>query len=324
MGPGDFVTYIASTQELCAELRRKLDQAQRTESTVTRQTSCDYVSLALSYLGFLHQRILEAKNPSSESDHRLARKLVSACSKQLGFPSQIYTSLSDSYFTTGSFMYYKRFGIRPRKEYYIVSLDFTDSAVLWPLVCHEVAHCWLSRTDLVETVAEMVALPSSDQIRSLETRVEEALCDSIATRLGGTSFPFAFAIKFWGEIPMVETGEHPYYSFRLELMARTLEGMGMFEQAADIRDILAQANGPSWETEAIAGLMPQIVTKVRDEVPRGMAGSGMGLLPGTDVLDRCWTQVYEAGGLNSSILASYSTEFKQTLERWTMPSDSGA
>lgn len=308
-----------STQELCAGLRRKLEQAQRTESPVTRQTSCDYVSSALNFLGFLHQRMLEAESPSSVPDHRLARKLISACSKRLGLTSQVYPSLSDSYFTTGSFIYYKKFGSRPRKEYFVVSLDFTDPAVMWPLVCHEVAHCWLSQTSLVEAIAASAVTSSSNQLRTLETRVEEAICDSIATRVGGAAFPFAFAIKFWGQIPWTDTGDHPLNSFRLELMARTLDGMGMFEAAADVREILAKANGPEWDAEDIAGLAGQILAGVEGAVPRPPNGSEIGRLPGADVLARCWAQVYESDEVTSSVLADYSTEFKRVLEGWTVP-----
>lgn len=78
------------------------------------------------------------------------------------------------------------------REYYVIAVDYSDPPLLWPLVFHEIGHCLLSVRDDVDRICEQsISWVRSDiSLETIHRRLEEALCDVIATYLIGPAYPY--------------------------------------------------------------------------------------------------------------------------------------
>jgi len=304
--------------ELITELRRKLIQAKRTESGAVRRSACGFVSPALHYLRIQRQWMLAVQQSLSHPNSLVATKLVQGYCRVFPFEYPIYVSLREGYMSTGSFVYYKRVGLKPRKEYFAVSLDVTDPLILWPLVVHELAHCWLSHTDHVDRISSSLLETFNGSYSEPEDRVEEAVCDAVATRLTGAQYPLAFAMKLWLDLPSKETGYHPFNSFRLELMAQTLDDMHLFEEAGQVRDIAATSSSSGWNDEPISPSLQALIHVAKGLPPYASLAHR---LPCNEAINRSWANLYNGKEPSLSRIKVTSNDLKNALEGWTMPTD---
>jgi hypothetical protein len=180
------------------------------------------VALTYYYLGWLHLEILSHQiqtyhvsiGTREQARHPMAKLLLRGFSERAGLSSLPVLVLGDSYYSTGSFAYQGPTGKRI-DPFYQVSADLTDSVLFLPALSHEVFHCRLSESGfpvLREVLVERGLREDEDA-----QRLEEALCDALATRIAGPAFVYAFVAKYW-QNPADEEGNHPRDSFRHSVM----------------------------------------------------------------------------------------------------------
>ena len=127
--------------------------------------------------------------------------------------------------------------MRLNRDYYELCVDHTDPPVFWPLTIHEIAHCWLSKHEYVDDILSQ----HSSNIRdiSLDTaasRIEESLCDVIATKLIGPAYPLAFINRLWAQLGL-EIPDYPKNNFRIECMAKVLDLQDFNDESISLRNL---------------------------------------------------------------------------------------
>lgn len=167
--------------------------------------------------------------------------------------------------------------MRLEREYYVLSIDKSDPPFFWPIVLHELSHCWLSSRDDVDRICgrHLSDLRRIDR-EIAERRVEESLCDALATHLIGPSYPYAYLNKLWARFPVHVSITYPSHKFRVECMATVLDRMDCFQAGADLRNVSDGVFNGSWDDEEISWALDEIVD-VTSELP---------LLVGEDVVQR--------------------------------------
>ncbi|MDH5779746.1 MAG: hypothetical protein OEZ29_04035 [Candidatus Bathyarchaeota archaeon] len=139
---------------------------------------------------------------------------------RLGLSSKPLPFFGSSFYCTGSFAYTER-GI-PVSPFYQVSTESQESILFWPLLAHEIAHLKLHETDEVQNLRREL---SRHNLRSekYRERLDEALCDIIATVLYGPAYIAAFGTKFWQILDEYHDESYPSNQFRLFVMFKTIK-----------------------------------------------------------------------------------------------------
>jgi hypothetical protein len=140
--------------------------------------------------------------------------------ERLGLSSKPLPFFGSSFYCTGSFAYTER-GI-PVSPFYQVSTESRESTLFWPLLAHEIAHLKLHETDEARNLRREL---SRRNLRSekYRERLDEALCDIIATLLYGPAYIVAFGTKFWQILDEYHDESYPSNQFRLFIMFKTME-----------------------------------------------------------------------------------------------------
>jgi len=102
---------------------------------------------------------------------------------------------------------------------------------------------------------------------TIEKRIEEALCDAIATYMIGPSYPYSYLNRLWARFPAGIVPEYPSHRFRIECMATVLDEMKLYEQARNIRYIGNAKFSEPWQNEEIHWAIDDIVS-VTSELPK--------------------------------------------------------
>ena len=234
-------------------------------------------------------------------------------------------------------MYYRGLSLRLEREYYVIAVDYSDPPLLWPLVFHEIGHCWLSVRDDVDRICEQ----SIDKIRSdislktVHRRLEEALCDVIATYLIGPAYPYAFLAKLWALFRGAPHPDYPSNSFRLECMARTLDSLGLSDLGNELGKIRDEKFNEAWEDEDITPLVDDILT-VTSDLPKLVSSNILnqtkniikdsktsGDLPAIFLSPWLFIDEVEHDKINTQ-LRRVSNSLYTLLERWSKSSNSTA
>jgi hypothetical protein len=189
--------------------------------------------------------------------------LLAEGARDMGLSPAPIPILGDAYESTGLFRYYDE-DFRNTRDYFFVKMDISDPPIYWPLVFHELSHCWLSRSnhpDLIYSRHQGNLSGIDSEVAS--NRIEEALCDVISTRVVGPAFCISYLHKFWTLGLLREDAGHPTHAFRFECMSRSLDDLGLFEQAAELRDTV-EARLEPWREEPIAATLEDIVSTGRN------------------------------------------------------------
>jgi len=240
-----------------------------------------------------------------------------------------------TYFSSGSFSYYKRLALRLERDYYVLSVDKADPPLFWPLALHEFSHCWLGLKDHVDRICgvhpeEMYRIERA----TVEERVEEALCDTLATRIIGPAYPKSYVNKLWARFPAGVVASYPSHRFRIECMARILDDMELFKAAADLRKLGDAQFTDSWRDEEVswaindlldvASRLPKLVSEIVD-VDANKAVTLLGRSPPKDLPTlflACWTLVERSGPEGVPLAISRTSDaILRVLEGRTVSSD---
>lgn len=217
--------------------------------------------MGLSYYATQYQFFQLAKDSMKRETWYAFRSLIKYISENLKLDSSPMPILGDNYYSTGSFSYFRDPDFRPRKEYYFVSVDFMDSPIFWPLVAHEVGHCWLNETKYIQEISN---LPEAFEIEtktgiSVEKRIEETLCDLVGVRLFGPAYVYSYNFRLCLHFLKPVHEDYPQHSFRLNCMLDMLYRIEMDEAAENIREICGERFYADWQKEEISSLKDHIL-----------------------------------------------------------------
>ena len=212
--------------------------------------------MGLNYYSTQYQFFQLAKVSMKEETWRAVQNFVRYVSEHLKLSISPMPILGDDYYSTGSFCYFRDLAFRLKREYYFVAVDFLDSTLFLPLVAHEVAHCWLNETGYVKkicTFSEVLDIKAKTRI-PVEERIEETLCDLVATKLFGPAYLHSYNIKLWLRFPEPVHEDYPHHSFRLECMFDMLDHLELKEVTESLRKKRDERFGVSWQQEEISPL----------------------------------------------------------------------
>jgi hypothetical protein len=152
---------------------------------------------------------------------------------RLGLSSKPLPFFGSSFYCTGSFAYTER-GI-PVSPFYQVSTESYESILFWPLLAHEIAHLKLNETEEVNSLRRELTRRNLRDEKYRE-RLDESLCDIIATRLYGPSYITSFGTKFWQVLDSYHDESYPSNQFRLFTMFKVTEEMNLGPLLSSIRN----------------------------------------------------------------------------------------
>jgi hypothetical protein len=230
-----------------------------------RKNSLWLCDTALNWLLTLYGRFESVEKRSKDSKWIALNNFITNYLGEFKFLSTPMPLLGDSYYSTGSFQYYRKLSLRLTKEYYLVSVDSTDSPIFWPLVLHEMAHCWLGSSHVVNSIYAAHNNNMNGLDREVaENRIEEALCDSLATSLIGPAYPFSFINKLWAQFSREVSNWYPTNEFRIECMANILDELQLTEIANELRMIVNEKFSNSWNNEEIACVIDDLAQTTKE------------------------------------------------------------
>jgi hypothetical protein len=224
--------------------------------------------MGLSYYSAQYQFFQLAKASWKEETWSALQCLIRYISTNLKLSIPPIPILGDDYYATGSFSYFRDLAFRLKREYYFVAVDFLDISLFWPLIAHEVAHCWLNETRYLKQISassEALSIKAKTKV-PVEERVEETLCDLVATRLFGPAYPQAYNVKLWLRFPKEVHEDYPQHSFRLECMIAVLERLELNEVAEEFKKLRDEKFDVGWQQEEISPLKEQLL-EVSKNIP---------------------------------------------------------
>jgi hypothetical protein len=166
--------------------------------------------------------------------------------------------LGASFYCTGSFVYAQQGIPVPVSPFYQVSAESHDSTLFWPLLAHEIAHLKLSESsEMAEIRRELTRQNLRDEKYS--ERLDEALCDVIATLLYGPAYAASFGTKFW-QLPDERTDDgYPSNQYRLFVMMKVLEEKHTGSSICPILENTYQINEKEARRERISILTDEML-----------------------------------------------------------------
>jgi hypothetical protein len=233
-----------------------LERAKAAKSQAIKNNFLFLVDMGLSYYATQYQFFQLAKDSVKRETWAAFRSLIKYLSENLKLSLLPMPILGDDYYSTGSFSYFRELGFRLAKEYYFVAVDFLDSPIFWPLVAHEVGHCWLNETKYIQeisTLPEALAIETKTKV-SVEKRIEETLCDLVGVRLFGPAYVHSYNLRLWLRFPKPVHEDYPQHSFRLKCMLDVLYRLELKEAAENIREICNERLDANWQKEEISPL----------------------------------------------------------------------
>jgi len=227
-------SFIDHGQDVISKIRTYLARTRSTTSEVVRTASLWLCDTALHWLSIQYGIFKIAESGTHDGRWAALNSFVANYASELKLQAMPLPLLGDSYFSTGSFQYYRHLALRLEREYYVVSVDASDPPVFWPLLLHEISHCWLGSRNYVEVVcgAHPDEVSRMDR-RVIESRIEEALCDILATRIIGPAYPFSSKLPFIpveAELDSLIAGCGPKTSTFLQLLKETAVRAGEANQ----------------------------------------------------------------------------------------------
>jgi len=163
-----------------------------------------------------------------------------------------------SFYCTGSFVYAQQGIPVPVSPFYQVSAESHDSTLFWPLLAHEIAHLKLSESIEVAEIRKELTRQNLRNEKYSE-RLDEALCDIIATLLYGPAYVASFGTKFW-QLPDERTDEgYPTNQFRIFVMMKVLEGKHTGSWICPILENTCQINEKEARREKISILTDEML-----------------------------------------------------------------
>jgi len=221
-----------------------LKRADAARSETVKEAYLFLVEMCLRYYSAQYQ-LFQLSKSSMAKIHawNALRNLIRYLSNRLEMKTLPMPLLGDDYFATGSYTYFRDLSIRLRKDFYFIAVDSLDPPIFWPLIAHEIAHCWLNETRYLDRI---FASPDVLEVKRrtsipVERRLEEVLCDMVATRLLGPAYVWAYITRLWPVFPQGVHENYPSHPFRLECMYdQRFRISWLDEEISQLKDILLE------------------------------------------------------------------------------------
>lgn len=227
------------------------------------------VEMCLRYYSAQYQIFQLTKGSMAQRNTWIAlRNLVKYLSDQLKMKTLPIPLFGDDYFATGSFTYFRDLPIRLRKDFYFIAVDSLDLPIFWPLITHEIAHCWLNETEYLDKIFSSSEFQEVKRRSSIpiEQRLEEVLCDIVATRLLGPVYVWAYTTRLWHVFPQAVHENYPSHPFRLECMCEVLDRTELDDVSSSLRQLRDERFRIGWQDEEISPLK-DVLLEMCDDFP---------------------------------------------------------
>jgi len=232
-----FNRYKEHASGILLRLSQNLDRAQQTRNNRLAKIKIFQADIGLRWLTMQYRRFNAIMASSRDTRWDALRKFINHYSNIMELDTTPLPFFGESYYVSGSFTIYKKISLRLEKDYFELCVDHTDPPIFWPLIIHEIAHCWLSKNEYVDNICSQYSPHIHDITLDIASnRIEEALCDIIATRVMGPAYPMAFVNRLWA-LFQLESQIYPKNRFRIECMAKVLDIMDFREEARKLRSI---------------------------------------------------------------------------------------
>src|SRR2546427_11904181 len=129
-------------------------------------------------------------------------------------------------------------------------------------MAHELAHCKFNETSHVKTMLREARKRGVDRklgAEACQRRLEQVLCDILATRLLGPGFAVSFAHKLEPVLSFPLPIDEPSFQMRLECIASTLDDAELTDTAKTIRSIGQDQFETDWNEDPLASLKPTLI-----------------------------------------------------------------
>jgi len=245
-----------------------LERIETSKSRSVRKSSLWLCDTALQWLLLQYSFFRIAEASVNDKRWTALNHFVSFYTQRLNFGVAPLPLFGYTYFASGSFSIYKRLSFRLEREYYVISVDKADPPIFWPIAAHEFSHCWLGRREDVDRICSNQPVGASRIDRNVtERRVEEAICDALATRIIGPAYPYSYLHKLWAQFPVSVDVTYPSHRFRIKCMAKVLEKIELYESAKNLRDTADAIFSDPWQDEDISWAINDIVATT-SEMPK--------------------------------------------------------
>lgn len=328
-------SFIDHGHDVISKIRIYLSRALSTTREAVRTNNLWLSDITLHWLLFQYNLFKVAERGPGDKRWLAINNFINKYASELKLKVMPLPLFGDSYFSTGSFQYYKRLALRLEKEYYVISADASDPPVFWPLLLHEISHCWLGTRNDVDVICSGYPreVLRTDR-RVVEYRVEEALCDVLATHLIGPAYAYSYIYKLWAQFARKILPLYPSHRFRIECRAKVLDKLQLYEAATDVRSIGDELFADDWYDEDISWSIDDLID-VTKELPElvspdlyFMVEESTKIRESSTPIDlptlflSCWMHVDEVE-VNQvpSTLDKTSDIILRSLEGWPSPSD---
>jgi len=291
----------------------------------------------LSYFAHQNQLINSAWKNLDSKEWPAFSKLISWLSGTLGLDHVPIPMLGGGYFTSS--LYLEQFQAEV-PHYYLTSADAFDEPLYWPLMAHELAHCKFNETSHVKTALREARKRGVDRKLGAEAcrrRLEQILCDVLATRLLGPGFALSFAQKLEPVFSFPLPIDEPSFQLRLECIASTLEDAELTDTAKTIRSIGQDQFESDWNDDPLASLKPTL-TRLCDNLPLLISKENYATsikacsslpsqgLPSDPVMwfQTAWLSIMNSGSCNLDFITELSESILANLERLPCSGDASA
>jgi len=318
--PNGFQPFKEHTEDVVRRVIWYLDMYDKTRRPVLKDLCLFLANGCLNLFLFQYHLFKSAERDSSSDMWSALKHFAYYLSDKLELVKKPLPVLGATYYSSGS-PSYREYGLILR-PYYVIVADSLDSPLFWPLIAHELAHCKLSETEHIKRLLEIATRLNLNLTREIERRIEEALCDLIATRLMGPAFVYAYCLKlyptFYGDsVPE----EYPLDQFRLECMCSVLDSAGLTEVANEVRIMRDTKFIRNWTEEKLTPLKEDLIKLSADFDTLFMDVSERNVSTYVDYWDKF---VSESAERSLDLLKELSTRLIQMLKGPTTSSDSSA
>jgi hypothetical protein len=276
------------------KLEEQLNMATSARSLTLRANLRLQVDIGIEWISLQRLRFGSVLQSRNDPQWLPLRLLLGNYSRILGIAPAPLPILGEGYYSTGSFVYYRSRTQSVDSRHYIVSVDRTDKPIFWPLVLHELAHIWLGERDEVDQICGSVTEPDSLSNEERAERVEEALCDVIATRLVGPAYSYSFLHKLWARFDVSTARGYPSNGFRIECMANSLSTQGFSDVASELREMADLKFEERWEREEISWSTASLLSaasEIRGVTPsQTESGQSPSSASPTTLMNDAWAQ----------------------------------
>jgi hypothetical protein len=247
-----FESFYNYSTDMVTRILDIIDRVERSLHPFDRMANIWLSQISLDWLLVQHGFFKLSYYNFTSIEWRALQGLIKTVSEILEIRAPVLGAFYNTYGSTGTFILNRKIGRPFGQDYFMVMIDELDYPIFWPLVIHELSHCWLSSQNIIEEISSQIHSELEPKI--VERRVEEALCDAVATSFMGPSYVYSYINRLWPTFSMRNSIEYPSDAFRLEMMIRILKQTN-HDKVADIETMIEDNISIDWANEEIVASM---------------------------------------------------------------------